>query len=472
MPISGVDVAARERAHEALDGIVELRCDGAVRLGAVDDDPPGPLQRAVDRRDAGPERRGRLARAEPEDVAEDQRRPLLGREMLERDRQRERGILLLLVAGRGRVQLGVERPSLPHVLVRPSSGSNASGRFSSAVRQMLVAIRYSHERMEDRPSNVGSARHARSITSCIASSASWADPSMRRQCAWSGPRSGATSSRNAASSPRRAASISRRSRHRSSSARAALQTASNGSADGRRTCGASRSAAPRRRLRPLAATPSSGRVRPGATRMAGAGAPAGRRARRRRSSPGRRAPASARISTWRRIGGQPRSRARSASAAAAAAPAPRPATTSLPGSAPSSSPWSAAHTSAASARSSAPGRRGAQGMQSTTAPTREQSSCPSASSAALHAVRRRGVGEEDHQRRRRRRAASAASGPGRGCFRRARAASGLRRGARQSGRWLRSSPCSRSCRAEVRRASPITHGRLAHSAWPAAAARG
>ena len=198
------------------------------------------------------------------------------------------------------------------------------------------------------------------------------------------PRSGATSARNAASSPRRAASISSRSvidrpAPRATSARDRRAGARQDRSERMpRVCRAAQLLdVGARRSQPLraAAVPlGAGDHQDGRRGRAGDG-------RRARRVVARCVPASARISTWRRSGGQPRSQARSASAAAAAAPAPRPATTSRPGSAPSSSPWSAAHTSAASARSSAPGRRGAHGTQSTTAPTREQSSWPSASSA-------------------------------------------------------------------------------------------
>jgi hypothetical protein len=46
-------------------------------------------------------------------------------------------------------------------------------------RHTLVAIRYSHERNEERPSNPSAAFQARSIVSCTTSSASKADPSIR-----------------------------------------------------------------------------------------------------------------------------------------------------------------------------------------------------------------------------------------------------------------------------------------------------
>jgi hypothetical protein len=46
-------------------------------------------------------------------------------------------------------------------------------------RQTLVAIRYNHDRRLERPSKRSPARHARTIVSCTASSASKADPSIR-----------------------------------------------------------------------------------------------------------------------------------------------------------------------------------------------------------------------------------------------------------------------------------------------------
>jgi hypothetical protein len=46
-------------------------------------------------------------------------------------------------------------------------------------RHTLVAIRYSHDRSEARPSKRVKPRHARTIVSCTASSASNAEPSMR-----------------------------------------------------------------------------------------------------------------------------------------------------------------------------------------------------------------------------------------------------------------------------------------------------
>ena len=52
-------------------------------------------------------------------------------------------------------------------------------RLRSMSRQTLVAIRYSHERSADRPSNRSNACQARTMASCTASSASCADPSIR-----------------------------------------------------------------------------------------------------------------------------------------------------------------------------------------------------------------------------------------------------------------------------------------------------
>lgn len=49
----------------------------------------------------------------------------------------------------------------------------------SMSRQTFVAIRYSHERRLDRPSNFSWFRQARTMVSCTASSASKEEPSMR-----------------------------------------------------------------------------------------------------------------------------------------------------------------------------------------------------------------------------------------------------------------------------------------------------
>ena len=52
-------------------------------------------------------------------------------------------------------------------------------RPSSMSRQTFVAIRYSHDRSEERPSNRSKLRQARTIVSCTASSASNDEPSIR-----------------------------------------------------------------------------------------------------------------------------------------------------------------------------------------------------------------------------------------------------------------------------------------------------
>ena len=116
---------------------------------------------------------------------------------------------------------------------------------------------------------------------------------MRWQCAWSGPRSGATSARNAASSPRRAASISRRSVIARPAPRATSDEIGEqglGEPDRADAAGGRRSAAPRRRRRSLAATPSSGRA---ARRRGPPGWPARARRRRPARSPRRGSPAGA-----------------------------------------------------------------------------------------------------------------------------------------------------------------------------------
>ena len=49
----------------------------------------------------------------------------------------------------------------------------------SMSRHTLVAMRYSHERRLERPSKVSYFRHARTMVSCTASSASKPEPSIR-----------------------------------------------------------------------------------------------------------------------------------------------------------------------------------------------------------------------------------------------------------------------------------------------------
>ena len=64
----------------------------------------------------------------------------------------------------------------------PGGGQFTGGRLlaeRSALRQQLVATRYSQVRTDERPSNWARPRQAASRVSCSASSASWADPRIR-----------------------------------------------------------------------------------------------------------------------------------------------------------------------------------------------------------------------------------------------------------------------------------------------------
>ena len=67
---------------------------------------------------------------------------------------------------------GSRGPSAGSAAGPRSTGSARFGRFSIRLSDVLVAIVYSHERSELRPSNRAIPRQARSIVSCIASSAS------------------------------------------------------------------------------------------------------------------------------------------------------------------------------------------------------------------------------------------------------------------------------------------------------------
>jgi hypothetical protein len=77
---------------------------------------------------------------------------------------------------------GSADPSAASADVRAGPRSMGSARFLrpfSMSKQTLVAMRYSHDRSCDRPSNRSYARHARIIVSCTASSASAGEPSIR-----------------------------------------------------------------------------------------------------------------------------------------------------------------------------------------------------------------------------------------------------------------------------------------------------
>lgn len=60
-----------------------------------------------------------------------------------------------------------------------SIGTARRLRPFSASMQTLVAMRYSQDRREERPSNFATPFQARTIVSCTASSASNAEPSIR-----------------------------------------------------------------------------------------------------------------------------------------------------------------------------------------------------------------------------------------------------------------------------------------------------
>ena len=60
-----------------------------------------------------------------------------------------------------------------------SIGRARRWRPRSMSRHTLVAIRYSQDRTDERPSNWADDRQARSIVSCTASSASKPEPSIR-----------------------------------------------------------------------------------------------------------------------------------------------------------------------------------------------------------------------------------------------------------------------------------------------------
>lgn len=62
--------------------------------------------------------------------------------------------------------------------VRSTGRARLLPAFSMS-RQTLVAMRYSQERSEERPSNLSKLRQARTSVSCTASSASKAEPSIR-----------------------------------------------------------------------------------------------------------------------------------------------------------------------------------------------------------------------------------------------------------------------------------------------------
>ena len=135
---------------------------------------------AVHRRDAGVERVAGLLCGEAEHFAEDQHRALVRRQQLKRGDEGEFDGLALLVAGVGRgvavldtqglVGVGLDPDRLDHRFAdaavriggRPVvDQEDPLGRRSIASSEVLVAIRYSQERSELRPSNFGRPRQAR-----------------------------------------------------------------------------------------------------------------------------------------------------------------------------------------------------------------------------------------------------------------------------------------------------------------------
>ena len=164
--LEGLDVALQQLARRP-------RSTGARASGVTSrrvERRPRPLQRAVHRRDARLEQLRHLGRLPAQHLAEDQHRALARRQVLQRgdERQPDR---LARDRHLGRIAVG-DDPAVGDRLDpgRPRaarSGSRRSGsragprsigrarrsRPFSMSRQTFVAIRYSHERSDERPSN-------------------------------------------------------------------------------------------------------------------------------------------------------------------------------------------------------------------------------------------------------------------------------------------------------------------------------
>ena len=172
--------------HRADPGIAAF--GDPARIARLREASAGPLQRAVDGRDRGPELPGDLGGTELQDLAEHQHGPLPRRQDLHRRHQREpyvhphsrveprvgngcsQGMSNTGVSGAPGSWLGAPSPD----------GNGRRARPSSADRHTLVAIRYNHIRTDACvPSYRSRAFHARSIVSCTRSSASWNEPSIR-----------------------------------------------------------------------------------------------------------------------------------------------------------------------------------------------------------------------------------------------------------------------------------------------------
>ena len=191
--LEGVDVAGQQRAlrlvHRAATGsvararrsrpsVARARCSALLTEATVVS-----------------EQLGDLARLPGQHLAQDQHRPLPGRQVLQRGDERQPDRL----PGDRRPRPGRRRRQRPgrrapararwspaarrRAAARPSSGRapGPSGGPGAALpfsmsRQTLVAMRYSHDRSDDRPSNRSKPRQARTIVSWTASSASKAEP--------------------------------------------------------------------------------------------------------------------------------------------------------------------------------------------------------------------------------------------------------------------------------------------------------
>ena len=196
-----VDVAALDGVGEAPD---QLPLAGGVRPWRAlavggrqlrSERRAGALQGALDRGLAGVEQLGDLGGAEAEHVAEHQGRALAGRQVLEGDDERELDRLPGLVArrrprersgmsssstsGYGSSQTGSVRRVGSSASAMAGTSLGRRERARSAFRQRLVAIRYSQERTDARPSNASRLRQAASSVSCTRSSASCTEPRMR-----------------------------------------------------------------------------------------------------------------------------------------------------------------------------------------------------------------------------------------------------------------------------------------------------
>jgi hypothetical protein len=171
-----------ERGHSS-------RRDGSAR--AAD---RAPAAAPVDSRHARAEQLRCLARREPSHVAQDQRRPLPRRQVLDRRHERD----LERLAGDRRLvrvhqssgiwlepqHVGGDRRDVTLGIGRgraTSTGSTRGPRRATWSGQAFVAMRYSQARNDHRRSrlNRARARQARANVSCIRSSESSNDPTMR-----------------------------------------------------------------------------------------------------------------------------------------------------------------------------------------------------------------------------------------------------------------------------------------------------